>query len=338
MKIGTIGLDLSKKVFQVHGADAAGAAVFRKRLRRSEVSGFFAGLEPCVVGMEACGTAHHWARELGELGHEVRLIAPSYVKPYVRRGKKNDAADAEAICEAVQRPAMRFVAVKSEEQQGALMLHRTRALLIRQRTMLVNALRGHLAEFGIVATKGIWNVKALAARVADETESRIPAVARPALQALAGQIAALREPLGKIDAALLAWHKANEASHRLATIPGVGPVVASAIAATAGDGRQFRSGRHFAAWLGLVPRQNSTAGKERLGRISKRGDRYLRMLLVLGATARLRHARTGAGADAKWINRLLARRPPRLVTVALANKMARVAWAVMARGEVYRAA
>jgi len=338
MKVSTIGLDLSKKVFQVHGVDAAGAIVLRKRLRRSEVLSFFAALEPCVVGMEACGTAHHWARELRELGHEVRLVAPSYVKPYVRRGKKNDATDAEAICEAVQRPGMRFVAVKGEEQQGALTLHRTRALLIRQRTMLVNALRGHLAEFGIVAAQGIWNVKALAARVADETESRIPDVARPALRALCDQMVALGESLRRIDQAILAWHRDNEASRRLATIPGIGPVVASAIAATIGDARQFRSGRHFAAWLGLTPRQNSTAGKERLGRISKMGDRYLRLLLVLGATARLRYARTRTAADADWINRLLVRRPPRLVTVALANKMARVAWAVMAHGDTYRAA
>ena len=216
------------------------------------------------------------------------------------------------------------------------MLHRARTLLIRQRTMLANALRGHLAEFGIVAPKGIWNVKMLTALVADEGESRIPEVARPALRALAGQIAALREPLGKIDAALLAWHKDSEASRRLATIPGVGPLVASAVAATIGDGRQFRSGRHFAAWLGLVPRQNSSGGKDKLGRISKMGDRYVRSLLVIGATARLRYARASGAVDAAWINRLLERRPARLVTVALANKMARMAWALMAHGGVYR--
>jgi transposase len=335
MQVSTIGFDQAKRVFQVHGVDARGEAVLRRRLRRTEVLRFFAVLPPCVIGMEACGAAHHWARELRKVGHEVRLMAPSYVKPYVKRGKKNDAADAEAICEAVQRAAMRFVAVKSEEQQGALMLHRARTLLIRQRTMLVNALRGHLAEFGIVAPKGIWNVKMLTALVADEGESRIPEVARPALRALAGQIAALREPLGKIDAALLAWHKDSEASRRLATIPGVGPLVASAVAATIGDGRQFRSGRHFAAWLGLVPRQNSSGGKDKLGRISKMGDRYVRSLLVIGATARLRYARASGAVDAAWINRLLERRPARLVTVALANKMARTAWALMAHGGVY---
>jgi len=338
MQVNTIGLDLSKQVFQVHGVDGAGVVVVRRRLRRSQVLGFFADLAPCVVGLEACGAAHHWGRELEKLGHAVRLMAPSYVKPYVKRGKKNDATDAEAICEAVGRPGMRFVKVKSADQQGALMLHRARALLVRQRTMLVNALRGHLAEFGIVAARGIWNVKGLMALVADDGEGRIPMVARPALRALADQIAALGERLREIDRAILAWHKDNEASRRLATIPGVGPITASAIAATVGDGRQFRSGRHFAAWLGLVPRQHSSGGKEKLGRISKMGDRYLRTLLVIGATNRLRYARTKTSADATWINRLLARRPPRLVTVALANKMARVAWAIMAKGDVYRAA
>ena len=319
MQVSTIGLDQAKRVFQVHGVDARGEAVVRRRLRRTEVVAFFAARPKCVVGMEACGAAHYGARERSELGHEVRLLAPSYVKPYVRRGKKNDAADAEAICEAVERPRRRFVAVKSEEQQGALMLHRARSLLIRQRTMVVNALRGHLAELGIVAAQGIWNVKPPTALVADDGERRIPEVARPALRALAEQIAAVQEPLGKIDAALLAWHRANAASRRLATIPGFGPVVAAAVAATLGDGRQFRSGRHFAAWLGLVPRQNSSGGKDKLGRLSKMGDRYVRSLLGLGATARLRSARASGAVDAAWINRLLERRPARLVTVALAN-------------------
>lgn len=336
MQVSTIGLDLSKRVFQVHGVDEGGATVVRKRLRRSDVLRFFSGLAPCVVGMEACGAAHHWARELRALGHEVRMMAPSYVKPYVKRGQKNDARDAAAICEAVQRPSMRFVGLKSAEQQGALTLHRSRALLVRQRTTLVNALRGHLAEFGIVAPKGIWNVKALAAVVADPQDSRIPAVARPALSALIEQIAALGKPIREIERAILAWHKDNETSRRLATIPGVGPLAASAIAATIGEAAQFRSARHFAAWLGLVPRQHSSAGKNRLGSISKMGDRYLRTLLVIGATTRIRYARKPGAADAEWINRLLARRPARLVTVALANKMARVAWSVMARGEVYQ--
>ena len=338
MQISTIGLDLSKRVFQVHGVDAKGAAVIRKRLRRREVLGFFEKLAPCVVGLEACGAAHHWARELRALGHDARPMAPSYVKPYLKRGKKNDAADAEAICEAVGRPGMRFVGVKSAEQQGVLMLHRSRDLLIRQRTMLVNALRGHMAELGIVAPRGIWRVKELAAIVADDADGRIPDVARPALFALIEQIAALNAPLRRLERAILAWHQGNETSRRLATVPGLGPLGASAIAATVGDARQFRSGRHFAAWLGLVPRQHSSAGKERLGRISKMGDRYIRRLLVIGATTRLRYARGRPTPDAEWINRLLTRRPARLVTVALANKMARIAWAVMARGEIYRAA
>jgi len=338
MQISTIGLDLSKRVFQVHGVDAKGAAVIRKRLRRREVLGFFEKLAPCVVGLEACGGAHHWARELRALGHDARLMAPSYVKPYLKRGKKNDAADAEAICEAVGRPGMRFVGVKSAEQQGVLMLHRSRDLLIRQRTMLVNALRGHMAELGIVAPRGIWRVKELAAIVADDADGRIPDVARPALFALIEQIAALNAPLRRLERAILAWHQGNETSRRLATVPGLGPLGASAIAATVGEARQFRSGRHFAAWLGLVPRQHSSAGKERLGRISKMGDRYIRRLLVIGATTRLRYARGRPTPDAEWINRLLTRRPARLVTVALANKMARIAWAVMARGEIYRAA
>ena len=338
MQISTIGLDLSKRVFQVHGVDAKGAAVIRKRLRRREVLGFFEKLAPCVVGLEACGAAHHWARELRALGHDARPMAPSYVKPYLKRGKKNDAADAEAICEAVGRPGMRFVGVKSAEQQGVLMLHRSRDLLIRQRTMLVNALRGHMAELGIVAPRGIWRVKELAAIVADDADGRIPDVARPALFALIEQIAALNAPLRRLERAILAWHQGNETSRRLATVPGLGPLGASAIAATVGEARQFRSGRHFAAWLGLVPRQHSSAGKERLGRISKMGDRYIRRLLVIGATTRLRYARGRPTPDAEWINRLLTRRPARLVTVALANKMARIAWAVMARGEIYRAA
>lgn len=337
-EVSTIGLDISKRVFQVHGAGAGGEMVIRKRLSRSEMPRFFATLRPCLVGVEACGAAHYWARELGALGHEVRLMAPSYVKPYVKRGKKNDAADAEAICEAVRRPGMRFVAVKREEQQGALMLHRTRALLIRQRTMLANALRAHLAEFGIVAAKGLSQLGALAAVATDEAETRIPAVARPALRALVDQIAAVGERLRGLSKAILAWHKDNDASRRLATIPGFGPIVASAVAASVGDARQFRSGRHFAAWLGLVPRQNSSGGKERLGRISRMGDRYLRSLLVIGATARLRSARARPSADTEWIARLLGRRPARLVTVALANKMARIAWVLLARGEVYRAA
>ena len=336
MEISTIGIDISKRVFQVHGVDASGTIVLRKKLRRSEFLRVFDDLAPCVVGIEACGSAHYWARELRELGHEVRMIAPSYVKPYVKRGKKNDAADAAAICEAVARPGMRFVGIKSAAQQGVLMLHRSRELLIRQRTNLVNALRGHMAELGIVAPKGIWNVKALLEVIADDGDPRIPAAARTALRAIASQIVALGQPIRELDRAILDWHKANEESRRLATIPGFGPIVSSACLATAGDMHQFRSGRHFAAWLGLVPRQHSTGGKDRLGPITKMGDRYVRKLLVIGATARLRSACRGTSPDGAWIRRLLERKPPRLVTVAIANKMARTAWALTIRGEVYQ--
>ncbi len=336
MQVTTIGLDLAKHVFQVHGVDAEGRPALRKRLRRSEVAAFFAALPPCLVGMEACATAHHWARELRRLGHEVRLMPPAYVKPYVKRGK-TDAADAEAICEAVARPTMRFVPTKTAEQQAALVLHRTRDLLVRQRTVLINALRGHMAEFGIVAPQGAGRVGELvAAVVADEEAGPLPPLARRALLALAAELQALGERIKAAEAAILAWHRDNEASRRLATIPGIGPITASAIAATVPDPAQFRSGRQFAAWIGLVPRQNSSGGKERLGRISKQGDRYLRRLLVVGATAVIRHARTRSAAEAGWLRGVLERRPARLASVALANKTARIAWAVPARGETYR--
>jgi transposase len=336
MKRTTIGLDLAKDVFQVHGTDAEGRVVVRKRLRRRDVASFFANLEPCLIGLEACATAHHWARELTALGHEVRLMPPSYVKPYVKRGK-NDAVDAAAICEAVTRPTMRFVPVKSAEQQSVLLLHRTRELLIRQRTSLVNALRAHLAEFGIVAPQGIRNVAKLVAVVADEDDRRVPGLVRAALGAIIGQLQGLQVRLRSIEAAIVAWHRTSGASRRLGTIPGIGPITASALAATVTDPSHFRSGRQFAAWLGLVPRQHSSGGKARLVGISKMGDGYLRRLLVLGATALIRSARTRSAPEGSWIGRLLERRPARLASVALANKTARVAWAVLARGEVYRA-
>ena len=336
MKRITIGLDLAKEVFQVHGIDADGRVVVRRRLRRRDVVSFFANLEPCLIGLEAGATAHHWARELTALGHEVRLMPPSYVKPYVKRGK-NDAVDAAAICEAVTRPTMRFVPVKSAEQQSVLMLHRTRELLIRQRTSLVNALRGHLAEFGIVAPQGIRNIAKLVAVVADEDDRRVPDLMRAALGAIIGQLQDLQVRLRSIEAEVIAWHRTNEASRRLGTIPGFGPITASALAATVSDPSHFRSGRQFAAWLGLVPRQHSSGGKARLVGISKMGDGYLRRLLVLGATALIRYARTRSAPEGSWIGRLLERRPARLASVALANKTARVAWAVLARGEAYRA-
>jgi transposase len=333
-EIATIGLDLAKNVFQVHGIDARGKVLARRPLRRAEVLAFFAELPPCLVGMEACATAHHWAREIAKLGHEVRLIPPAYVKPYVKRGK-TDAADAEAIAEAVTRPTMRFVAVKSAEQQGVLMLHKTRDLLTRQRTALINALRGHMGELGIVAPQGAQNVARLveALRAAGED---VPELARSALHALIDQLGLVEIGIRKAEAGILAWHRANEASRRLATIPGVGPITASAIAATVPNARQFRSGRQFAAWLGLTPQPRSSGGKERLGRISRQGNAYIRRLLVTGMTAVLRHTRADSSRN-PWVARLLERKPPRLVTVALANKTARVAWAMLARNKSYAA-
>lgn len=336
MNISTIGLDVAKNTFQVHGVDESGNAVLRKRLRRKDVLAFFADLPPCLVGIEACGTAHYWAREIRDRGHDAKLIPPAYVKPYVKRNK-NDAADAEAICEAVGRPTMRFVPIKGAEQQSVLMLHRTRDLLVRQRTMLVNALRGHLAEYGIVTAQGIGNVQRLFEVLAQGNEALIPVLARRALLSIVDQLQQLSQQIRALELEIMAWHKTNEPSQRLATIPGVGPITATAIVASVGDPSQFRSGRHFAAWLGLVPRQNSSGDKERLGRISKRGDKYIRRLLVVGATIVIRHARAKPSHRTGWINQLLARRSARLVSVALANKMARIAWVILARGEVYRA-
>ena len=334
MQISTIGLDLAKSVFQVHGVDMAGKAVVARQLRRGQVAGFFGKLPPCLVGMEACSTAHHWARELIKLGHTVRLIPPAYVKPYVRRGK-NDAADAAAICEAVTRPSMRFVAVKSTGQQGALMAHRCRDLLIRQRTQLVNALRGHLAELGLVAAQGRQGVAALIALVRDDAGTELPGPVRAALLALIAQLEALNAQTGALEKTIHELHRASDASRRLETIPGIGVIGASAIAATVTDPSVFKSGRDLAAWIGLVPRQNSSGGKERLGRISKQGDRRLRRLLVLGAAAQLRHARAHPEKH-PWLTRLLSRRPAKVAMIALANKMARIAWAVLAKGGTYQ--
>jgi transposase len=334
MQVITIGLDLAKNLFQVHGVNAEGFAVIRKKLGRASLLPFFSKLPPCVVGMEACATAHYWARELRALGHNVKLMPPAYVKPYIKRGK-NDAADAEAICEAVTRPAMRFVPIKSTEQQSVLMLHRSRDLLIRQRTMLANALRGHLAELGIVAAQGFRNLSKLAEIVFDETDARIPPIARHALRLLIAGIQDLQVRIKELERALLAWHRTNETSQRLESIPGIGFITATAIASTVTHASQFRSGRQFAAWLGLVPRQNSSGGKDRLGRISKMGDRYLRRLLVIGATALIRFARNRTTPLAAWADKLLTRRPARLVSVALANKIARVVWAVLVRGKDY---
>ncbi len=344
MEIATIGLDIAKRVFQAHGVDNAGKAVLRRKLQRSEVLAFFSKLPPCLVGIKACGTAHYWAREIRALGHDVRLTPASYVKLYVKRGK-TDAADAEAIYEAVTRPTMRFVPVKIAERQAVLMLHRTRDLLVRQRTMLVNAakprvcadLRGHMAELGIIAPQRIARVADLVAVLMGEDTARVPALARQALGGLAAELEALGSRVKEVEAAILAWHKDNEASRRLATIPGVGPITASAIVATVTDPTQFYSARQFAAWIGLVPKQNSSGAKQQQGGISKQGDRTLRRLLVLGATAVIRYARSKPMAEAGWIKGLLERRPAKLASVAQANKTARVIWALLVREESYRA-
>jgi transposase len=333
MEVATIGLDLAKQVFQVHGVDEAGHVVVKRRLRRAQVVTYFASLPPCLIGMEACATAHFWGRELRALGHEVRLMPPQYVKAYVKRGK-NDAADAAAICEAVTRPSMRVVPIKTEEQQSALLMHRARELLVRQRTQLINAVRGHLAEFGLVAARGPWNVPLLLASM--EEDQRVPAPARQVLQFLAAQLDDVGKRIVAVDARIAAWHKANPISRRLATIPGIGPLIATAIAATVPDPDVFRGGREFAAWLGLVPRQKSTGGKPRLGRISRLGDKYIRQLLIVGAQTVL--LRSKAARSNAWIQGLLARRPRLVVAIALANKTARIVWAVMAKGQSYRQA
>ena len=334
MDITTIGFDLAKTVFQVHGADGEGRVVLRRKLRRGKVLALFAGLPTCLVGMEACASAHYWARELQALGHEVRLIPPQYVRPFVKTNK-NDAADAEAICEAVTRPTMRFAAAKSSEQQSVLMLHRARELLVRQRTMVINALRGHCAELGLIVAQGPSKVEELVAIIEDPDDGRLPPLAREALGMLVEQLRSAQARIKVLEATLLAWHRSNQASRRLATIPGVGVITATALVATIGDGAQFRSGRQLSAWLGLVPRQHSSGGKDRLGRISKRGDGYIRRLLVHGARTVLRWRRVKPGPRPGWTDQLLARRPTNVVLVAMANKTARVAWALLRYERIY---
>jgi transposase len=334
-EVSTIGIDLAKSVFQVHGADASGAVLFRKKLRRHQVLTFFAAQPRCTVAMEACGSAHHWAREIGRLGHGVRLIPPAYVKPFVKR-QKNDAADAEAICEAAQRPTMRFVVPKSEQAQAAAVVFRARDLLVKQRTQIINALRGHLTEFGIVVAKGPAHVPQLVRAVEDGAEP-IPELARPILQGLIEMLQALDDRIAGLDREIAQRAKEDETARRLMTIPGVGPVTATALAALAPPAETFKRGRDFAAWVGLTPLQHSTGGKQKLGATSKMGERTLRRLLILGASGVLRWmARNGAPAGS-WIARMVARKPPMLVRVALANKMARVIWALMAKGGIYRA-
>ena len=334
--VSTVGLDIAKNVFQVHGIDERGKVVVRRQLRRGQVVKYFAKLPPCLIGMEACATAHHWARELRKLGHEVRLMPARYVKPYVKRNK-NDAADAEAICEAVTRPTMRFVPIKTEEQQSVLMIHRTRQLFVRQRTSLINAIRAHLAEFGIVAGVGRNGVDKLLALIAEGKDERVPPEARDCLMALAAQLDLIKRQIQEADRRILAWHRSSSMSKRLEAIPGIGPLSASALVTSIPDPHIFRSGRDVSAWIGIVPKQNSSGGKERLGSISKAGNQYLRKLLIIGAIAVIKRAKQLGYTRYPWLTKLMERRSVKVAAVALANKNARIAWALMARNESYRA-
>lgn len=331
MTIIRIGLDTAKHVFQVHGVDESEQPVLRRQVRRSEMGKFFGKLAPTRIGLEACGSSHHWARVLRSLGHTVVLLPPQYIKPYVKRGK-NDAIDAAAICEAMSRPGMRFVPIKSTEQQGALMLLKVRDLLVKQRTMLINAIRGHAAEFGLTAAKGPVKVSELLQRA--PAAAGVPALALEMLSLLSGQLDVLEAKLKTLETRLMALHKQDPVSQCLATQPGIGPIGALTFSLKVSDPKAFRSGRHFAAWLGLTPNENSTGGRHRQGRISRQGDEGLRKLLVLGATAVIRFAT--AGRTSPWLINLLARRPKKLAAVALANKMARTLWAMMVSGEIYR--
>lgn len=334
-EVTTIGLDLAKQVFQAHGADRSGAVVFRKTLRRHKVLAFFAAQPPCLVAMEACGGAHYWAREIGKLGHEVRLIAPAFVKPFVKR-QKNDAADAEAICEAAQRPTMRFIAVKSEAAQASATIFRTRDLLVRQRTQSINALRGHLAEYGLITGQGIGQVSKLIDMI-DSPACELPEAARSMLRVLSGMIGVLESQVKLLDQEIARRAKTEDVPRRLMTIPGIGPITATALAALAPPPEVFRKGRDFAAWLGLTPLQKSTGGKQKLGATSKMGERTLRRLLIIGASAIVCQATRRGAPAGSWLARMLARKPRMLVITALANKMARTVWALMSKNEIYRA-
>jgi transposase len=329
-----IGVDIAKNSFQVHALESEDGRATKRKLSRSGIVKFLAEVEPCLVGMEACGSAHYWARRLGAMGHEIRLTPPSYVKPYVKRGK-NDAADAAAICEAMSRPNMRFVPVKSEDQQATLMAHKTRDLLIKQRTMGVNALRAHLAEFGVVAAKGIGHVEELVERAA---AADLPAMVRATLEVLVGQLRSLEAAIDQLERAIVVAHRRDPVSRLAAGVPGVGALAASAIRASAPDPHIFKSGRDFAAWIGSTPKQNSTGGKAKLGSITKQGNRYIRRLLVLGAISLLRAAPKRKGALSDWLAALRARKPAKVVAVALANKLARIVWAVITTGEPFRGA
>jgi transposase len=334
MSISMIGLDTAKTVFQLHGVDETGRMEIRRKLRRNDLITFFEKQAACTVVMEACSAAHHWARMLTGLGHSVKLIAPEAVKPFVKKGKKNDAADAAAICEAASRPDMKFVPAKSLEQQGILALHTARSLLVKQQTMLANAMRGLATEFGLTVPKGIHKLDELMALV--DPDETVPKQAKQAISRLHSYGHELSEGIETFEAEIVAHARRDETARRLATIPGIGPITSSLIAATVGDITLFKTARQFAAWLGLVPRQNSSGGKTRLGRITKAGNREIRKLLVLGATSMVFRADGWNSAVGAWLRSVLERRPVRLVTVALANKMARIVWSVMTRKEVYR--
>ena len=334
-QVTTIGLDIAKQVFHVHGADASGAPLFSRRVTRSKLIGFFASQPRCLVALEACGGAHHWARELTRLGHEVRLIPPAYVKPFVKR-QKNDSADAEAICEAAQRPSMRFVPVKDEEQQARAAVFRARDLLVRQRTQLLNALRGLLAEHGWVAPKGLFHAAAMMARIEDPS-CTLPERARAVFLVMIETVKALDARIAGLEREIVKRAKEDPVARRLMTIPGIGPITATALLALAPPAGTFRKGRDFAAWVGLTPLQRSTGGKQKLGSITRMGERTLRRLLIVGASAVVLHASRRGASAGSWLARMMARKPRMLVTVALANKTARIVWALLDRGGVYRA-
>ena len=330
-----IGVDTSKHLFQLHGVNAAEQPVLRRKLRRKEMLAFFTKLPPTVIGMEACGASHYWARELCQFGHQVKLIAPQHVKPYIKRNK-NDGRDAEGLCEAMSRPTMQFVPVKTAEQQAALMLAGTREQLIARRTRLSNTLRGYAAEFGLTAAKGLDKIEPLLAEIA--ADESLPALARELFAIQGRDYAQLQVELKAIEARLMAWHRANADSRRLAQIPAIGPIGATELVMKTPDPRTFPSGRHFAAWLGLTPKDHSTAGKTRLGKITRAGDERLRSLMVAGATAVIQQVRRGRGRPSPWLVALLKRKPPKLAAVALANKNARIAWKLMMTGESYDSA
>jgi transposase len=335
MLVTTVGLDLAKNIFHVHDVTEDGQVAFNRPLRRSQVLAFFQRLEPCLIGVEACASSHHWGRELSKLGHTVRLMPPMYVKPYVKRGK-SDAIDAEAICEAVTRPTMRFVEIKSEEQQALLSVHRARDFVVRQRTQLINMLRSLAAEFGITIARGVSRVIDFAKGIIEGSRVELPELAQDVLRVLSRQLIDLHNRLGWYEITMRIQARLSRQAQLLQTIPGVGPVTASAVAATIGSGHQFRSGREFAAWLGLTPRNHSSGGKERLGKITKMGDRYLRQLLVVGMTSPVRQVSNHPERADPWLADLLQRKPARLATVTMANKTARIMWAVLTKDEPYR--